>query len=80
MLGTSAKELEACVGHQEQVPGLKTSVESQGWVPGLENVLQWLEVVPREHKVSKWTDMESMSSIWLTQSLGQSETDMKSKS
>ena len=47
---------------------------------GLENELQWLEVVPGEHKVFKWTDAESMSSIWLTQSLGQSETDAKSRS
>ena len=80
LLGTSAEELEAHVGDQEQVPGLKTIVESQGQVAGLEDELQWPEVVPGEHKVFNWTDAESTSSIWLMQNLSQSETDAKSRS
>jgi hypothetical protein len=36
--------------------------------------------VEDQHKVFNWTDAESTSSIWLTQSLGQSETDAKSRS
>jgi hypothetical protein len=32
------------------------------------------------HKVFNWTDVESMFSIWLMQSLGQNETDTKFRS
>ena len=42
LLRTSAEELEVHVGDQEQVPGLKTIVESQGQVAGLEDELQSL--------------------------------------
>jgi hypothetical protein len=47
--------------------GLKTSCSGQKLSLG-------------RHKVFNWTDAESTSSIWLTQSLGQSETDAKSRS
>src|ERR1700678_361988 len=71
IVGMSTEKLEARVGDQEQVQGLKTIVESQGWVAGLEDELQWPEVVPGEHKVFNWTDTESTSSIWLMKNLSQ---------
>ena len=36
--------------------------------------------LPGRHKVFNWIDVESKSSIWLMQSLGQSETDTRSGS
>jgi hypothetical protein len=48
--------------------GLKTSCSGQ----------KLLSLV--RHKVFNWTDVESTFSIWLMQSLGQSETDAKSRS
>ena len=60
--------------------GLEKSVESQGRVQGLETSCSDQKLSQGRHKVFSWTDAESTSSIWLTQSPGQSKTDAKPRS